>query len=375
MDFNLSDEQRMLTESVSRFVQGRYDLERRKEYLASPTSYCAENWRMLADLGVTGLALPSELGGFEGSPADIAVVMEQLGKGLVVEPVTSSSVIAARLLAASPAQAEVSAAIAAGESRIAIAFADPPASRKSPAEPLHWDVAGDGFRLSGVKTMAVQSVGADAVIFPCANPGGFAAFLIDPREISGIVRKDYLLMDGSLASEFCFSDTEVAGPALLDVTLDDWISAKAWGDIATCAEMLGVMGRLLDETAEYLRTRKQFGVPIGTFQALQHKMARMLMDYEKARALLFRAAASSKEKELPGTTRDCSRFTGRAAIDIAEGCIHLHGGMGVTDELFAGHALKRLHVLRAYLSLGRGDEAKPGGWRDISRAAGSPLKA
>lgn len=346
MDFNPSDEQRMLADSVSRFVQNRYDLERRKTYLSNLGSYCIENWQMLAELGITALAFPAELGGFDGTPADVAVVMEQLGKGLVVEPVISSAVIAARLLAAASAHAEIASAAAAGKRRVAIAFADPPANRSSPAEPMRYEVAGGGFRLKGTKTLAVQALGADAVIFPCTGSQGFAAFLISPDMVPGIVRKDYRLLDGSLASEFHFADIEIGGDRLIDVKLENWIRAKAWGTIAVCAEMLGISGRLLDETGDYLRTRKQFGGAIGKFQALQHRMARMLMEQEKARALLYRAVASLSRAEPRGAIGDCQRFMGKAAMEIGEGCLHLHGGIGVTDELVVGQALKRILFLR-----------------------------
>ena len=352
MDFNPSDEQRMLADSVSRFVRNRYDLERRNAYLARPSSYCTENWQMLAELGITALVLPAERGGFDGTPADVAAVMEQLGKGLVVEPVISSAVIAARVLAAASTHAEIAAAAGAGKRRIAIAFADPPASRPGPAQPMRYEVAGGGLRLKGIKTLAVQALGADAVIFPCTGPQGFAAFLISPDTLPGITRKDYRLLDGSLASEFHFDDIEIAGgDRLVDVTLEDWITAKIWGGIAVCAEMLGIMGRLLDETGHYLRTRKQFGGAIGKFQALQHQMARMLMEQEKARALLYRAVTSFPEAGHRGAVRDCHRFMGKAAMDIGEGCLHLHGGIGVTDELFVGKALKRINFLRYHVSL------------------------
>lgn len=351
MDFNPSEEQRMLSDSIARFVQDRYDLERRKAYLQHAGSFCSENWRMLAELGITALVFPDELGGFDGTPADVAVVMEQLGKGLVVEPVTSSAVIAARALAASSAHAGIAAAVAAGELRIAVAIGDPPASRPGLGAPLRYEGDGEGFRLNGIKTLAVQSLGADAVIFSCRGQRGFAAFLIAPDTIPGITRRDYRLLDGSLASEFHFDDVEIGGDTLIDITLDEWTGAKAWGDIADCAQMLGIMRRLLDETSDYLRTRKQFGVAIGTFQALQHRMARMLMEYEKARALLYRAAAPAQGVEPLGAVRDCRRVTGRAAMEIGEGCLHLHGGMGVTDELYVGHALKRLNFLRRHALL------------------------
>lgn len=351
MDFHPSDEQRMLADSVSRFVQDRYDLERRKTYLSSPESYCPENWRMLADLGITALALPGELGGFDGTPADIAMVMEQLGRGLVVEPVLPSAVIAARLLAASPAHAELATATAAGDRRIAVAFADPPASRPGPANRLRFEPADDGFRLNGVKTLAIQAVDADGVLFPCEGPNGFAVFLIEPHEVRGLVRKDYRLLDGSLASEFHFSDVEVPARNVLEVRRKDWASAAAWGNIAACAEMLGIMDRLLAETSDYLRTRKQFGVALGTFQAVQHQMAWMLIEFEKARALLLRATATVNAPQWPDAVNDCRHFIGRVAVELGEKCMHLHGGMGVTDELFAGNAHKRLILLHRLTAL------------------------
>lgn len=352
MNFNPSDEQRMLGESVGRFVLSRYDLERRRTYLASPATYCAENWRMLVELGLTALALPAEKGGFDGSPADIAAVMEPLGRGLAVEPVISSAVIAPRLLGTASTHADVAAAVAAGECRVGIAFADPPAGRDSRDEPLRYETVTGGFLLTGVKSLAVQCIDADAILFPCTGAHGFAAFLIDSDALTGIARRDYRLVDGTVASEFRFNDVAIADNARLGVTRRDWCNAKAWGDLASGAEMIGIMSRLLDETADYLRTRKQFGVAIGTFQAVQHKMARMLIDYEKARALVLKAAACPEGTgQFAGAVQDCRGFIGQAAIEIGEGCLHLHGGMGITDELFAGHALKRLQLLRSLSAL------------------------
>lgn len=344
MDFSLSDEQRMLADSVGRFVQDRYDVERRRGYLGTAQSYSVENWHMLAELGITALALPVECGGFGGSRADIAVMMEQLGRGLVVEPVLSSAVIAARILAASPPHGDIAAAIATGERRIAIAFANPSPVRDTDAEPLRWEAADDGYKLSGRKTLAAQAAGADAVIFPCMGSEGFAAFLIDPETVSTIERRDYRLVDGTLASEFKFNDVHIANEARLNITPEDWADVNAWGDLASCAEMLGIVERLIEETADYMRTRKQFGVPIGSFQSLQHKIARMLIDKEKARALLNRATAISGD-EWQVAARECKNFIGATAIEIGEGCVHLHGGMGVTDELFVANALKRLLCL------------------------------
>jgi alkylation response protein AidB-like acyl-CoA dehydrogenase len=350
MDFNPSDEQRMLADSVGRFVQDRYDLDRRKAYLSGPASYCPENWRMLAELGITALVLPAGLNGLDGTPADVAVVMEQLGRGLVVEPVIPSAVLAARILAASPAHAETAAATAAGEHRIAVALAAPPASRGGSAAALTCEAADGGCRLTGTATLAVQAAGADAVIFSCAGPQGFAAFVFAPDETPGIARRDYRLLDGSLASEFRFDGAAVPAGARLEITSEDWTRAKAWADIAACAEMLGIMGRSLDETAEHLRTRKQFGAALGTFQAPQHRMARMLFEYEKARALLHGAAMASGEDELVGAIRDCRRYIGAATIEVGEACVHLHGGMGVTDEVFVSNALRRLNFLRHFVS-------------------------
>lgn len=345
MDFNLNDEQRMLADSVGRFVQDRYDIEKRRGYLGTAQSFSTENWRLLSELGLTALALPTECGGFGGSRADIAVMMEQLGRGLVVEPVLSSAVIAARFLAAPLIHGDLAAAAAAGESRVAVAFADPSPVRDIDNEPLRWEAAGDGFTLNGTKTLAVQAVGANAVIFLYTGSDGFAAFLIDPEAVSNIVRRDYRLVDGTLASEFQFDNVSVSRDARLNITPDDWAAIKAWGDLAACAEMLGIIERLIEETANYMHTRKQFGVSIGTFQALQHKMARLLVQKEKARALLCRAIAMA-EDNWQLAARESRIFMGRAAIEIGEGCVHLHGGMGVTDELFIGNALKRLLCLQ-----------------------------
>lgn len=341
MDFNPSEEQRMLADSVDRFVQSRYDLDKRRAYQVEPTSFSNENWNLLAELGLTALIVPEGDGGLGASRADVITVAQSLGRGLVVEPFLQSAVLAMRLMAACGRPANL-APLLAGEKRLAVAWADPPPDR----EPLRWQQTGETILLNGCKTFVIQAIGVEQFIALCLAPHDFAAFLMDSNQ-PGLERTDYRLVDGSIASEFRFSDVVVPADARLDLCLADWEEAKAWADLTACGEMVGILGRLLNETAEYLRTRRQFGVAIGSFQALQHKMARMLIDYEKGQALLSRAAATGDENDWARDTVACKTFLSRTALGIAEGCTQLHGGMGITDELFVGHALKKLLVLRA----------------------------
>lgn len=349
MNFEQTEEQGMLSDSIRRFVQDRYDLEKRRSYLMEPVGFSMENWRALAELGVTGLPIPETAGGYGGSLADLMAVMEALGRGLVVEPVLTNIVMSAALLArCGPANiaARHLPAVTAGTLQLALAHAEPGSRFGDGGDGLHYVDRGGQGTLTGAKTFVLNAAAADAFIVTVGR-GDAMSMLLIPANRPGLSRRDYRVVDGSIASDLHFDGVAVEPADHLDGGAEAWSDGIALASIAACAEMLGIMGRLFDETLDYLKTRRQFGVPIGSFQVLQHRMARLYISMEQARSLLLRAVLTSQE-ERQGWRRSAmaaKAFFADAAMRLAEECVQFHGGMGVTDELIVGHGMKRLMLL------------------------------
>lgn len=349
MNFEPSEEQVMLGDSVRRFVQDRYDLEKRRSYLLEPAGFSSENWRALAELGVTGLPIPENAGGYGGSLADLMVVMEALGRGMVVEPVLANIVMSGALLArCGPANlaAQHLPAVVAGTMQLALAHAEPGSRFGDGGDGLHHVSRNDSGTLTGAKTFVLNAAAADAFIVTVGR-GNEMSLLLIPADRPGLSRRDYRVVDGTIASELHFDGVAVERCDRLDGGADACSDGIALTSIAACAEMLGIMGRLFDETLDYLKTRQQFGVPIGSFQVLQHRMARLYVSMEQARSLLLRAVLTPQEQRQAWrrSAMAAKTFFADAAMRLAEECVQFHGGMGVTDELIVGHGMKRLMLL------------------------------
>ncbi|MEW5009240.1 MAG: acyl-CoA dehydrogenase family protein [Cycloclasticus sp.] len=358
MNFNLSEEQNMLKDSVSRFVQNQYDFDTRRKFVGTEEGFSRENWQTFADLGWLSIPFTEAQGGFAGSVLDSMVVMEEMGKGLVAEPFVATVLLFGGLLSKSSNSASYQStmqAIIDGEVQGAFAYLE----RQSRFEVTDIKTTAtknsDGYSLNGEKTVVFNGASADKIIVSARTSGeqfdqqGISLFMIDANA-QGIEKTTYRLMDGQCVANIVLNDVQVSADQLvgeLDVAYPLMQTVINEVMIAICAEALGIMQVLNETTIEYAKTRKQFGVAIGSFQALQHRMVDTFMACEQSQSLLLRAAGShaagNEESELDILALKV--MIGRAGKLIGGEAIQIHGGMGITDELNVGHYVKRLMMI------------------------------
>jgi alkylation response protein AidB-like acyl-CoA dehydrogenase len=363
MNFELNDEQRALQDTLQRFAQRDYGFERRREILRSG-GFSREAWRALADIGVLALNVPEAHGGLAGnggSPIETLVAQQALGAALVVEPVLSSAVVATSLIAElsdDAMQAQWLPELASGE-RIAVLAHFEPASRFDDARiATTLEQSGDGYELSGRKAVVLHAGVADDLLVSAVDGHGVSLLRV-ARDAKGLVIKPYPTIDGQQAAEIELNEIALPADALIGArgqALPAIQAALDFGLAALCAEAVGVMDATVAATVEYLKTRQQFGQPIGRFQALQHRTADMLIHLEQARSLSLLAATRCR---LPDG-RERRRILSAAKVTVGQACrfigqqaVQLHGGMGMTDELIVSHYFKRLTAIE--LSLGDTD--------------------
>ncbi|MEU9359004.1 acyl-CoA dehydrogenase family protein [Streptomyces sp. NPDC048301] len=357
MDFNFTAEQHLLRDSVSQYLQRNYAFEDRRKIVTSSLGWSRDVWRELGELGLHALAFPERHGGLGGSVVDMVAVGELFGAHLLVEPYAASVVLAGGVLAALPEHPEAGRRlqrIASGEATGALAHeegqgtADPALigtrARRTP----------QGYLLTGEKKLVLHGDGADTLVVSArlaGEPGdrdGLALFVVDTAG-AGITATPFVTLDGRRAAHLRFDALEVGPDALLAEDAHDVIRDAVDGAIvALAAESVGAMGELLRTTAAYAFTREQFGVPIGTFQAVAHRLADMKIAYVKARATLLHTAALAEAGR--AGTRDIAVLkaqTGRLGRLIGEAAIQTHGGVGMTDELPVGHLYKRILTIDA----------------------------
>jgi alkylation response protein AidB-like acyl-CoA dehydrogenase len=330
VDFTLTSDQEMLKALVERFVADRATV-------SAQHSHAAENWALLAEIGLLALPFAEDLGGLAASDVDIATAMEALGRGLVREPVLNEIILAGRLLdaAGTPAQRDHwIPKVVAGEAHLAVAHAEPTTRFDLTRAATRFDHGA----LTGRKTCVPGP--ADVVIVTARQHGALHLFLVH-ADAPGLTRRDYRLIDGSAASELHFTATP-AEP--LPGGIDCLHAAVDTARIAACAEMIGLMGLLFDTTLDYVRQRQQFGAPIGSFQAIQHRLADVYATLELSRSHLYRCVLAEPPAR-PAAIAAAKSYISTTAIHLGEECIQLHGGMGVSDEVIIGHAHKRLLVL------------------------------
>lgn len=351
MDFTHSETRRMLADTVERYLRDKYPLAARVEAGNSDTGFQPAHWDGLAELGIHAALFPEDQGGFGGEGFDIAVVFEELGKRLVNEPLLDGALVPGPILAAA-GMADAVEEIIGGAARYALAAEEPEALYDLGHVATRAAPSGDGWALSGHKTVVKFAAGAAGFIVSARSSGatfdadGISLFLVAP-DAAGLTLRDYVTVDGGRASELALSDT----PATLlgaegagSIALGD---ASARAIVALSAEALGIMQTIREMTIEYLRTRKQFGVAIGRFQALQHRMAEMLLEIEQARSAVINAAAALAK---PAPERDrilaATKYSiGRIGRLVAEESIQMHGGIGMTWEYDLGHFAKRLVMI------------------------------
>ena len=358
MNFELSEEQKMIQQSVERFVQENYDLTNRVKISSEDPGYSQDYWTAMAELGWLGLAFSEEDGGFGGNQIDTLVLMEQFGKGLVLEPFLANIVLGGGAIkrGGTPAIKEsVLPNLIEGNLQVTLAYAE---------EQSRFDIEdvataaredGNNFIINGKKSMVLNAESADKIVVVTRTNGsqvdedGISLFLVDANS-AGIERENFPTVDGLRASEITFTDVEVSsdnligekdkGFAILQAVVNDAI-------LALSAEAVGAMEVLYKDTVEYTQQREQFDHPLSDFQVLQHRMVDMFMEYEQCKSLLLRATMETVQDPILAqrTVHALKHLIGKSGIFVGESAVQLHGGMGVTEELRIGHFFKRLLVI------------------------------
>jgi alkylation response protein AidB-like acyl-CoA dehydrogenase len=359
MDFTFTEEQQMLLDTTRRFVAKDYGFEtRRRIKEKSPDGFSREVWKGLADIGLLSLNVPEEEGGLGGSPVDTMLAMNAVGEGLLLEPYLASAVIATKTIAVLGNEVQRSVllpALAAGE-EIAVLAHDEPGTRFDwqAIQTRAWP-AGNGYMLTGHKSLVSHGASADVLLvtarLAAAGQHGPLAVFAVPSNAEGLRKVPYKTVDGVPASEVWLNQTFVPASALLDADSDAETRLGEILDVglaAVCAEAVGALDKMLAATVEYARNRKQFGVPIGKFQALQHRMADMVLHIEQARSMSYLAAVRCTDPDAAARRRTLSAakvVIGQACRFVGQQAVQLHGGMGVTDELDVSHYFKRLMAI------------------------------
>jgi alkylation response protein AidB-like acyl-CoA dehydrogenase len=360
MDFSLSEEQQLLKDSITQFVDKDYQFDIRQKNVSSDLGYSSEFWKTFADLGWLGMPFSEEDGGYNGGPTDLMVIMESLGRGLVVEPYIPNVVLAGGLisrLGSSEQKSNLLPKIISGENQMSVAFSEPQSRFNLSDVITSAKKDGDNYILDGYKSVVMNGPSSNFIIIVARTSGkqlekkGLTLFLLDPS-LEGVSLRNYSNVDGSKASEVTLESVTVSSSTMLGKEGEAYTSLEEVIDLATLAisaEAIGIMEKMNEITLEYTKTREQFGETLSSFQALQHRMVDTFMAYEQTKSLLLMCAAKLTDK-----TEDASKSVsalkyqvGIAAKHVGEEAVQLHGGMGVTDETNIGHYFKRLTTIRA----------------------------
>jgi alkylation response protein AidB-like acyl-CoA dehydrogenase len=362
MDFSLNDEQRMLEDTVTRLVRERYGFEQRGRYAKEASGYSAEVWGLLAELGLLSVPFSEEDGGIGGGGVELMLLHQAFGRGLTLEPYLATVVLGGGLLArlGSAAQREsILPAVIGGEATLALAYAEPGGGYDPLWIETRAERAGDAWTLNGAKAVVLHGDSAGRLLVTARTGGGVndrdgvSVFLVDPTQ-PGVAMRGYATIDGLRAAEVTLTGATGELVGLEGAAADALETVLATGCVALCAEAVGAMEQACDLTLDYLKTRQQFGAPIGRNQVLQHRMVDMRIALEQARSMAILGACSlglgrevrerrvSAAKALIGTS---GRF-------VAEQAIQMHGGMGMTDEAAVSHYAKRLVMIDHWLGDG-----------------------
>ena len=386
MDFNFKEEQLQLADALKRWIARDYTFEARRAIVGSPAGVSEAAWATLAELGLTALPLPEAQGGFDGDAVDMFVVMQELGRGLVVEPYFAT-MFGAEFLRRGRAHEALLERVAAGDLKLASALGERQSRHDLRDIATRAAPDGAGWRLNGEKKVVLHGAQAGVLIVSARTAGaqrdedGITLFAV-PADAAGVAMRDVRMLDGQRAADVLLRDVTVGADAVIGAVDEDWTILEAAADHGAgllCAEALGAMDALFGATLDYLKTRQQFGVPIGKFQALQHRMADMYVHLEQARSMALLAAVRLADDARTGNAAERRRAVaaakyrvGQAARFVGQQAIQLHGGMGVTDELPASHYFRRLSTIE--LTLGDCDHhlarfiAQPGFYDDEEAA-------
>ncbi|WP_439815809.1 acyl-CoA dehydrogenase family protein [Zavarzinia sp. CC-PAN008] len=358
MDFTFSDEQKLLADSVERFIQDDYDFDSRRAVLKSEEGFSRKTWATFAELGWLAIPFSEEDGGLGGGAVETMIVQEAFGKGLVVEPYLSTVVLGGGFIRHGGTAAQKQALIPQiieGKALLAFAQTEPTSRYALNDVSTKAEKSGSGWKLSGHKAVVLHAPSADKLIVTARTGGartdeaGITLFLVDAKA-AGVTRRDYPTVDGFRASEVTLDGVQVGaedvigevdnGLPLIEQVVDEGIAAVV-------AEAVGAMKVLNDTTVEYLKTRVQFGQPIGKFQVLQHRAVDMFMNYEQSKSMSYMAnlklgeEAKARKKAISAAKVQI----GKSGRFVGQQAVQLHGGMGMTDELNVGHYFKRLTMI------------------------------
>jgi alkylation response protein AidB-like acyl-CoA dehydrogenase len=359
MDFSYSEEQQMLQDSVSKFINKDYDFNSRWQITDSPKGYSDAHWKLFAELGWLMVPFSEEQGGFGGSAVDLIVVMEEFGKGMVVEPFIATAVMAGGLIAEAGSDKQKKALLEplmGGELQLAFAFTEPQSRFNLADVKCYAKREGNEWLLSGHKSVVLNGPSADKIIVAARTSGaqrdstGISLFIIDTKQ-NGIINKPYETVDGHRAADLWFDKVVVADAELLgelDNALPVIQKVIDKATLAICAEAVGAMEVSYKKTVAYTKIRKQFGREISTFQALQHRMAKMFIEHEQAKSILLMAALNLDDQGgyNPKVVSAAKSRIGKAARLVGQEAVQIHGGIGCTDELDIGHFFKRLTTVQ-----------------------------
>ena len=364
MDFQLTSEQTLFKESVDRFITEAYGFDARMALATSADGFSREHWRQYAELGWLGIAFSEEHGGFGGSPVETMILMEAFGKGLVLEPFVPAIVLGGTALAhgaTSAAHRELLETLIAGEALLSLAYAEERSRYDYGLVETRARRDGSDLMVRGAKRAVPYGAAADRLVVSVRtsgdvrDPDGITLVLVD-RDAPGVSRVDYKTVDGGRASDVAFDDVRVGPGDVLgepDMGLPLLERAIDAGIGAICAEALGNMTVMQQMTLGYLKTREQFGVRIGSFQALQHRAVDMLIELELARSITLYGTMALAE-DLPATERRKALSATKVQVSrsgrfVGQQAIQLHGGIGMSEEYAVGHYFKRMSMLELML--------------------------
>ena len=358
MNFELSEEQKMIQQSVERFVQENYDLSNRIKISAEEPGFSKDYWSSMAELGWLGLAFDEEDGGFGGNQIDTLVVMEQFGKGLVLEPFLANVVLGGGAIKRGGSELikqSILPDLIEGKLQVTLAYAEEQSRFDLEDVATSAREESESFVLNGKKSMVLNAESADKIVVVARTSGsqvdenGISLFLVDANA-DGIEKENFPTVDGLRASEISFKDVVVSSENLVGKKDEGFEILRAVTNdaiLAIAAEAVGAMEVLYKDTVEYTQQREQFDHPLSDFQVLQHRMVDMFMEYEQCKSLLFRATMETVEDPVLSqrTVHALKHLIGKSGIFVGESAVQLHGGMGVTEELRIGHFFKRLLVI------------------------------
>ncbi|KAA0911236.1 acyl-CoA dehydrogenase family protein [Pusillimonas sp. ANT_WB101] len=359
MNFNLTEEQLGLEDTLQRFLNRDYTFEKRRALLANEDGFSRSAWATYAELGILALPFPEEFGGLDGTAVDTYLVMRTLGKGLILEPYLSTIVLCGGVISGFATQAQKQVLIpslASGESLLALAHYEPQSRYNESLVETQAVAQGDGWVLSGHKAVVLGAPSADHFLVSARLEGdsnseeGVSLFLV-PADASGLSINSWVNHDGTRAGDVVLQQVKVNADQLIGEqgkAIPAIRQAIALANSAMAAETTGIMRALIAATLEYLKTRQQFGVPLSTFQALQHRLADMAIAAEQADSMALRAAIEMQNQDPTARLRQASgakTYVDQQARLVGQDAVQLHGGIGVTDELDVAHYFKRLTTL------------------------------